>query len=384
MIRKTIISTLIALSLITFGCSKNDQFKVNGTISGGEGQILYLEYLGLTGTERIDSIKLTQKGAFEFAEPTPEYPDFYRLRLDKQIIPFAVDTLPTTITINADSRSFATNYSIIGNQASAQIRDVWLALLDANVAISKLGRMAGDDADVARKDSIINQYKEIARQHIYGNPKSPVAYFALFQQVDGNLVFNLYDKEDSKTFGAVANVYNTFQPGNPRSQHLYELALRSIAVVRQLSTDSLNIQNPNDILNKSDIREQGYIDFTLPNTKGEPVSLSSIVDRSDVLLAFTTMEANWAPELNELLMQVYRDYSGNGVEVIQVGLDSDIHIWTSATKELPWINLRDKDGGYSKLVGLYNLSRLPSLFVIKKGGTALYRVNSAEDLKAVI
>lgn len=373
--------------LVMVGCSKQGkQFRVQGTISESEGQTLYLEYQGLTGAEMIDSTVLQRKGNYRFDIPLPKYPDFYRLRLGKQVIPFAVDTLPSTTTINGDSRNFATSYSVEGNLPTSQIREVWLALLDANVGLSKLERatMESPEQYVAQRDSIYDRYKEVARKYIYSNPQSLVAYFALFQQVDGNLVFNPYDKTDSKAFAAIANIYNTFQPENPRTKHLYDLALRSIAVVRQQEREAVRQESDTDLLKAAGVKETSYIDFTLPDTKGREVSLSSLVEQRNVLLAFSTMQANWAADFNSALAELYGRYASQELQIVQVGLDSDPHIWISATKELPWINLQDRDGSYSKLVGYYNLYRLPSLFLITKGGGELYRIESMSQLEQLL
>lgn len=384
----TILGTVV-LALFSFSCQKGaEEFTVQGTISEADGQALYLEYLGLTQTEMIDSVVLSRNGKYKFEVPVPKYPDFYRLRLGKQVIPFAVDTLPQTTTINGDAKSFATSYSVEGNQHSAQIREVWLALLDANVALSKLEkRVTPEQLEPfeAERDSIINSYKEVVRKFIYSNPQSPVAYFALFQQIDGNLVFNLYDKDDSKAFAAIANVYNSFQPENPRTKHLYDLALRSIAVVREQRRATEQVAVNTDILKEAGVKESAYIDFTLPDKDGNGVTLSSVVkSNKNILLAFTTMQANWAIDFNHALAELYQAYGTQNLEIVQVGLDADPHIWISATRDLPWINLQDRDGNYSKLVAYYNLYRLPTLFLITKGGGELHRIESLEQLAGLL
>lgn len=383
----TALATAI-VALLVMGCNKGGEtFTIQGTISEADGETLYLEYLGLTETKMIDSVALTRNGNYKIEAPLPEYPDFYRLRLDKQVIPFAVDTLPQTLTINGDAKSFATSYSVEGSQHSTQIREVWLTLLDANVALSKLEKGLQPDymgQYAVERDSIINSYKQVARKYIYSNPQSPVAYFALFQQIDGNLVFNPYDQKDSKAFAAIANVYHSFQPENPRTQHLYDLALRSIAVVREQKRVAEQVTVDADLLREAGVKETSYIDFTLPDSKGQEVTLSDIVSQKNVLLAFSTMQANWAMEYNQLLASLYRSYGGAEIEIVQVGLDSDPHIWVSKTRDLPWVNLQEREGSYSKLVGYYNLYRLPSLFLITKGGGELHRIESLEQLAKLL
>ena len=75
-------------------------------------------------------------------------------------------------------------------------------------------------------------YKDVARKYIYSAPMSAAAYFALFQQIDGLLFFDLYDKNDSKAYGAVATSFDHYYPESPRAKHLYNLALQSIKVIR--------------------------------------------------------------------------------------------------------------------------------------------------------
>ncbi len=375
--------TILTLS----SCDKEKRFAIDGTISGAADEVLYLEYMGLSGIEGIDSITLSRDGKFHFSEPVPEYPDFYRLRLGKQLIPFAVDTLPTELIVNADARSFATSYSIEGNQASEDIRKVWLALLDANVALSKLNTSKSSDTIeryYQQRDSILCAYKEVAEHFIYNDPQLPVSYFALFQQVDGQLVFNLYDQKDSKAFAAIANVYQAFQPNNPRTEHLYNLALRSIAVVREQNRIAERTATTTDLLKKAGAKEVGYIDFTLPDTEGHERSLSDIVDNTAILLVFSSMSPEWANTFNASLSEIYKKYHAKGLEIVQVSLDDDPHIWLSSTHNLPWINLIDREAGYSRLVGLYNLNNIPSLFIISKGGDELFRILSDTDLEQLL
>lgn len=388
-ISKRIISLLVGLSLavLAVSCDNTKSFSVSGSVAGGANKTLYLEYLSLTGTEVLDSVKLDSNGRFKFEQPVPVYPDFYRLRLDKQVIPFCIDK-ESDLHVTADAQSFATSYSIEGEIEASQVREVWLAQLDANVTLSKLeaaykdGSISLEDF-VQKRDDIIDTYKEIARKYIYNDPASPVAYFALFQQVDGNLVFNLYDKEDSKAFAAVANVYNTYYPESARTKHLYDLALRSIAVVREQDRRAKRLEmlaeeratEPHE-----DLKVVSYIDIELPNKSGNMLRLSDTANRKVTLLSLTTMTANWSSSFNAQLAQVYGAYQPRGLEIFQVGLDSDPHIWRSSIEGLPWINVQDRDGGFSKLVGMYNVHALPALFLIYDQGEEIERIDTLEQL----
>lgn len=393
MSHKTLFTSLIGtlsmgLLVMLSSCSgDNNKFRIQGTITGAVGKTLFLEHQGLTAIEPIDSVVLDERGKYKMGGEAPEYPEFYRLRLEKQVIPFSVDSIET-ITINSDAQSFATGYTVEGSIPAEKIKHVWLAQLDANVAMSQLVQKydAGkiSYADFANhRDSILQSYKDVAQEVIFEDPKSPVAYFALFQQIDGNLIFNIYDKKDSRIFAAVANVYDTFYPESERRDHLYNLALRSIAVVRQQEKAAQEIARV-DSLPQPEVRRIGYFDIALPNIDGKEVRLSEVAKDHMTLLSFTAMDTDWSVAYQSQINGLYQTYSGRGLRIYQVSFDGDSYVWKNRVAQQPWHNVRDTDGVYSSLIGLYNISSLPALFLINAQGDIVARVSSFDELRSLI
>ena len=99
--------------------------------------MMYLENVGVSTVELMDSVKLTAAGKFSFTKPRPAFPDFYRLRLNNQLINFSVDSTET-ISFVADAGTFATSYSVEGSENCKAIKNITLAQLDANQAIHRL------------------------------------------------------------------------------------------------------------------------------------------------------------------------------------------------------------------------------------------------------
>ncbi len=393
MSHKTLFTSLIGtlsmgLLVMLSSCSGEDnKFRIQGTITGAVGKTLFLEHQGLTSIEPIDSVVLDERGKYKMGGEAPEYPEFYRLRLEKQVIPFSVDSIET-ITINSDAQSFATGYTVEGSIPAEKIKHVWLAQLDANVAMSQLVQKydAGkiSYADFANhRDSILQSYKDVAQEVIFEDPKSPVAYFALFQQIDGNLIFNIYDKKDSRIFAAVANVYDTFYPESERRDHLYNLALRSIAVVRQQEKAAQEIARV-DSLPQPEVRRIGYFDIALPNIDGKEVRLSEVAKDHMTLLSFTAMDTDWSVAYQSQINGLYQTYSGRGLRIYQVSFDGDSYVWKNRVAKQPWHNVRDTDGVYSSLIGLYNISSLPALFLINAQGDIVARASSFDELRSLI
>lgn len=376
------------LILLLGSCKKNEQFTISGTVAGATDKVLYLEQLGLDETILLDSVRLTDQGKFRFKYEVPSTLDYYRLRLGAQVIPFSISA-PTDLVVNADAESFQISYTIEGSIDAKQMREVWLAQLDTDQSIKRLSHSYHDGElslyDFAmQRDSILGIYKEKAVKYIYDDPGSATAYFALFQQVDGNLIFNIYDKTDSKSFAAVANLHLYNYPESPRTKHLEQLALNSIAVLRVQEKRAKEMEESQKMAKEFGANELPYIDFKLPDKNNQEVSLSSIVSSFPTLLCFSTMEANWSLPINQQISAIYDTFAQKGLKIVQVSLDRDIHLWRSATEGLPWIHLQERKESYSELVGYYNLSSLPTFFYFEKGGEKMYRITSAEQLLALL
>lgn len=371
------------LLLLFTACNKASDFTVKGVVSGADGQVMYLENVGVSTVTMMDSIKLTAAGKFKFEKSRPVYPDFYRLRLNNQLINFAIDSTET-VSFVADAGTFATSYTVEGSENGKAIKNITLAQLDANQAISRLRKEyeSKQIADTTYREKVLaaaEAYKDVARKYIYSAPMSAAAYFALFQQIDGLLFFDLYDKTDSKAYGAVATSFDHFYPESPRSKHLYNLALQSLKVIRG--------QRPVDLENVK-TTEVSFLDATLPDMKGNMQSLSEVAKDKVVLINFTAYQAEWSPALNMEFGHLFTKYQDQGLAIYQISLDSDLHFWKNAASNLPWTCVRDPQSVYSQVAALYNVKQLPAVFILDRKGNLVKRVDDVKkleaDLKAVL
>jgi hypothetical protein len=358
---------------------KDSDFTVEGVVSGADGQVMYFENVGIASVQTLDSVRLTAAGKFSFRHPRPSYPEFYRFRLNNQWINFAIDSTET-LTFAADAGTFATSYTVEGSENAKAIKAITLAQLDANQAIGKLrkereGHLIPDTIYQAQVSEVAGEYKDFARRYIYTVPMSTAAYFALFQQIDGLLFFDLYDKDDSKAYGAVATSFDHYYPESARSKHLHNLALQSIKVIRQQRASQEE---------KINIEEINYLDISLPNLRGEKISLSSIAPGKIVLINFTAYQAEWSPELNMELASLYTTYNERGFVIYQVSLDADAHYWKNISSNLPWLCVRDPESVYSQIAALYNVRQLPALFLLDRQGNLVKRVEELTTLETDI
>ncbi len=378
-ISTNLLAVLCVMLLLFTACKKNSVFTVEGVVSGADGQMMYLENVGVSTVELMDSVKLTAAGKFSFTKPRPAFPDFYRLRLNNQLINFSVDSTET-ISFVADAGTFATSYSVEGSENCKAIKNITLAQLDANQAIHRLRKESesGLLADSVYSRQVLEAaeaYKDVARKYIYSAPMSAAAYFALFQQIDGLLFFDLYDKNDSKAYGAVATSFDHYYPESPRAKHLYNLALQSIKVIRS--------QRPMD-LDKVEKKEVSFLDIELPDIHGENTKLSSVATGKVVLINFTAYMSEWSPALNMEFGDLYTKYHDKGLEIYQISLDNDLHFWKNAASNLPWACVRDPQSVYSQTAALYNVKQLPAIFILDRKGNLVKRVDDVKKLEADI
>lgn len=372
------------LCIIICGCEKSDTFTVKGVIAGATGQTLYLVNTGLSTATTLDSLKLNPNGKFTFKQPRPAYPDFYRLILNNQEIHFSVDSTETII-FTADAHTFETSYTVEGSESSKAFKEITLAQKDANQELRKLRETYGmnlipDSVYQASIQKAVADYKEVAKKYIFGAPRSSAAYFALFQQIDGLWFFDLYDRIDSRAYGAVATSYKTFHPDNPRSKQLEQLALQSLKVIRGERQQTIDLPE--------NVQEIGFINIELPDINGRPIKLDDVATGKTVLVNFTAYKTDWSPGFNMKLYELYEKYKDKGFEIFQVSLDNDLHFWKNTASKIPWPCVHDPQSIYSSIAATYNVRQLPALYLINKKGEMVKRIESNDtienDIKAAL
>ena len=371
----------IAAALLLSGlsaCNNEPAFTVEGEISDAADKMLYLEQTGLESIIPLDSVKLDEGGNFSFSAARPGAPDYYRLRIESKIINFAVDSTET-VTVKANYATFPTGYQIEGSENNTKIKE--LVLLQAGLQ-TDVNRVAQSGLPIGiAQDSIqrmVDAYKnKVRRDYIFAEPNKAYAYFALFQQLNGYMIFDpLANREDVKCFAAVATSMNNLYPHADRSRNLYNMVIKGMKNTRAPQPKPLEI--PMD-----KIEETSIIDIPLRDVNGNLHHLTDLKGKV-VLIDFTVYGASESGARNLLLRELYNKYNGQGLEIYQVSLDTDEHFWKTAADNLPWICVRDPEGPYSSFVRLYGVAQLPSSFLVNRSNELSLRVDTKTDLDAEI
>ena len=371
----------IAAVLISAGfaaCNRGPVFNVEGEISGAEGKMLYIEHSSIEGVIGLDSTKLSGDGRYHFSEARPEAPDFYRLRIDDRIINFVVDSTET-VNISSDYNTFSSGYSVTGSESNVKIKELSLLQADLQAKVNELNK-SGMPAGLAQ-DSLfrmIESYKnDVKRNYIYKEPDKASSYFALFQQLNGFMIFNpLSNKEDVKCFAAVATSLNHNYPHADRSRNLYNMVIKGMKNTRTPQTKTLEISE--DMINETSI-----IDIPLKDINGETKHLTDYKGKV-VLIDFTAYGTPSSGARTLALRELYNKYSSQGLVIYQVSLDTDEHFWKTACDNLPWVCVRDPQGPYSTYVNIYGVTALPTAFLVNKNNELVLRLNEKSDIEAEI
>lgn len=372
--------TLALMAAMLTSCN-NKKFYINGTVTEAKDSVLYLENMSLDGPVVVDSVKLDDKGAFSFSGKAPDAPEFYRLRIAGQIINLSVDSTET-VDVKASYPSMATGYTVDGSAECATIRELALKQIDLQNRVIAVQNNPNLGYDLTR-DSIgklVAAYKEdIKRNYIYKAPMRASSYFALFQTLGNMLIFNPRENaDDVKVFAAVATSWDTYHPDALRGKNLHNIAIEGMKNVR-IMRNKMAAQN----IDASKVNVSNIIDISLLDNQGNRRSLTDLKGKV-VMLDFHVFGSNGSTKRIMEMRELYNKYHDRGFEIYQVAFDPDEHFWKTQTAALPWISVRDPQGLQSQNLAAYNVSSIPTFFLIDRNNEVKKRDSQITDIDAEI
>lgn len=120
----------------------------------------------------------------------------------------------------------------------------------------------------------------------------------------------------------------------------------------------------------SDAEEADFPEINLNDVNGQPRSLTALKGKVVLLLFWdaTNVEQRL---FNVSLKNLYAEYSKSGLEIYQVGLNTDKAAWAMQVREqaLPWISVCETMWqSPASAAGLYNITEVPAMYVISRDG----------------
>ncbi|MDD5788590.1 MAG: TlpA disulfide reductase family protein [Prevotella sp.] len=377
-ILSSMVMVLVATAAAVFTTScNNKKFQVKGNIEGAKDSMLYLENLSLDGPVAIDSAKLDEQGTFSFSVDAPTAPEFYRLRIAGQIINVCADSTET-VTIKAQWPGMATNYQVEGSEECSIIRELSLKQIDLQAKVIAIQSNYNLNDQVAADSimALVDAYKkEVKLNYIFKAPMRASSYFALFQAIGNTLLFNPQVSEDDiKVFAAVATSWDTYHPDALRGQNLHNIAIEGMKNIRIMRNKLANTN-----VDASKVHVSGLIDISLMDNRGNVRNLSDLKGKV-VMLDFHVFGTKESTQRIMQMRELYNKYHDRGFEIYQVSFNDDEHFWKTQTEALPWISVRDADGGNSQNLVAYNVNTLPTFFLIDRNNVLQKRDAQIKDI----
>lgn len=369
---------LCAIALAVTACNKRE-FTIEGRVTDADGQILYLESLASGQPEVLESVALDKEGSFKFTQEAPQYPEFYQLRLNGSLVHFAIDSTET-LTFSARATDFADGYELTGSDECTKMRIVTDESGKLKKRINELSRAIeskSNQVDSLRQQAVqaLADYKKKMFNLVLENPASATSYYIVFQEINGDKIFNPYNAEDRKLIAAVATGFDMRYPESPRSKQLKEMTLAAMA------SDWAEKQEIPDI----EAETASYIDVELYDQLGRKQTLAEQVENNKVvLLSFTAYQTEYSPAYNMKLAELYKRYKNRGLEIYQISFDADEQAWKVAADNLPWVCVRDPQTVYSSYASMYNVKTLPTCFVIDKNDGVVKRIEKVVEIESAI
>lgn len=232
---------------------------------------------------------------------------------------------------------------------------------------------------------------------------SPIAVTGSLSQTDSILVVGSAEQDlykgylaaaDSvKNYDEYAALNETFVKGNPGSVAAAYVFFRRMTPgldytqMREMSSGfdstlraSVYLQLVEDMAKKLELTSPGhpFVDFTLPDTTGTPVALSSIAGKGNyVLLDFWASWCGPCRAENPHVVAAYNQYKDKGFTVFGVSLDrpDGMDNWKQAINKdgLAWTNVSDLKFWECVPAGVYGVRSIPSNVLIGPDGTIVAR-----------
>lgn len=340
--------TLLALSSCT---SKG--WSVSGKIDNApDGSKLSVEGLNGGYWYNIDSVEVSADGAFKYvAQQGSPYPDIYRVSLDGRCIYFPIDSIES-VTITADGSNFDRDYTLAGSDLAVEMMNV-----DKRIAEF----VAAKGVEAALTDSV---FKRELSETINNDNTGVLAYYLVNKTIGNRPIFDPAKRADVRTLGAIANKFITNFPDDPRTEYLKQRYLASRSALGDYSKPVM------------EANEAGIIDMEFYDVKGQKRKLSDVASKAGVtLLSFTSYNIEPSLAYNVELNRLYQLFGPQNIAIYQVSIDEDEVDWRNNAQNLPWVALRGTPEQVTSLLNLYNVTSLPTTFIIDKNVDLVERVD---------
>ena len=358
---------VLIVAITGFSCNST-QTEISGLISGGEDISLTFERLDVNRTSVLDSVKTGKDGSFNIKLGLEE-PELYILKNDDGALINLLVSPGEKISVNSSYDSFGSDYSVTGSKESEGIQLLVDQLDQTRSTLDSLQAVAGaiGDPENPQFELVRNTYaqviikqKRFTIKYLVEHISSLSSVYALYQKYDEEtLILNL--ENDLQYFKAVADSLEISYPNSSLTKSLR-------ADVEQREAAFQEEAKFNTLLDMAD-EVSGMLDLSIQDRDGNEIALSSLKGKVTLLTFWASGNSESVQALLQL-QSTYNKYNAKGFEVYSISMDNNKINWMNAMdfNEFKWINVSELSFPESTAAILYNVSELPTTFLINREG----------------
>ena len=372
--KKFLFIPIVLLALLS-SCTSSSSIDIN-MYGGKDSTAIVVSKLAVNKLKAVDTLYLKKGHADISLKVNENSPEFIYLESENGKRVSVLLSKGENVTVELDSNGELLNIqgspeSLLLQEVEAAQQTFRMAFDSLSVALNNAVEL-GDQAARTRINKELGAmyvaYKQKSIKYIYAHPKSMTVIPVIFHNVAENLpLFSEYS--DAILFERVYDSLRTKFSGSP-----YLVSLMSEIEKRK------NLLQVETFL--SNAERTDFPEIILPDVNSQQQHLSAL-QGNVILLSFWDPQNDGMKLYNNDLIPIYEKYHSKGFQIYQVAITSDKTDWAIYLKgkPLPWISVCDIANDNSYAAAVYNVSELPSLFLIAKDGTIVSK--NIFDIKAL-
>ena len=362
-------------AVMAFSSCQSSKVNISGRFVGLDADMVYLEQSTPLEQAIIDSVSLNEEGEFKLTiTDVKQTPSLYYICYNNERLPLLLSA-GDNITVSS-AGNLLRNYEVEGSQESELLQQFTRRYVEGAMAMNDIiSKISASEMSDDERKKMAQEYTRIKHEtqrfqlgFIIENKANIAAVYALHQRLPNES--NLFNgNSDIVYYRTVVEALEQSYPETPYLAILRSQVARMDAQINLLSQ----------------VTESNFPDIEMPDMYGKKQQLSTLSGKV-ILLHFWSAGVGNSNALNADLKSIYEKYHEQGFEIFQVAVDTSKSAWVTAVQEqqLPWISVSDLLGNTSPTVGVYNVKKVPTSYLIDRNGNIVAKDLVDEELDAQI